>query len=315
MVENRKKQKFIVGICILAGVCLMGAVITVLAVLQKRNPLSAGLVGLAEEVVTWEEEMGESFWTDVINQIGNGNIQAEYSFNIGGIPVLQNVTIGLDGEIRRDMEEQLFESDIRVSVTNAEIAKASIYQTTDSLFVQIPSIWDGSVVFDTENVSGQWDDSFVRGQIQRLTELELGINKRIDARMLRGFSVEPFSVNAFLRENAEGLKVLYENMEVVKIEKAKKEGMLSDSQAESLESYIILDALGNQIEAVCYLVILPEKELRNVFSGVTGDIRLGLYLDRNKRIVRISTIPEEVVVTNGGEIEIGVNLVGAVSTI
>ena len=313
--ENKKKQGTIILICILAGAGLIGAIVIAGAFLLQKNPLAAGLAGLAEEVNAWEAELGENFWTDAVNQIGNGNMQAEYSFNIGGIPTLQNMTVGVDGKIKRDMEQQLFETDLRVSVTNAAIAEASVSGTENTIYLQVPSIWDGSVIFKPENVNGQWNNSAARKQLQLLTGQELGIDQRIDMKMLESFSVEPFSAAGFFREHAEELKNLYKNMETVKVEKAKKEGMLSEEQAESLTGYVLEDAEGNAIETTCYLVILPEKELGDILKNVTGDIKLAVYLDQEKRIVRISTLPGGGWVTDSGERELALNLTGEAATI
>ena len=115
--QNKGKQKIIMAACILAGICLAGIALIVGAVFQQKNPLAAGLAELAGEVAAKEAELGEYFWTDVIDQIGAGNVQAEYSFNIGNIPALQNITVGLDGEAKRDMEEKVFQTDLQVSVT------------------------------------------------------------------------------------------------------------------------------------------------------------------------------------------------------
>lgn len=309
-VQNKGKQKIIMAACILAGICLAGIALIVGAVFQQKNPLAAGLAELAGEVAAKEAELGEYFWTDVIDQIGAGNVQAEYSFNIGNIPALQNITVGLDGEAKRDMEEKVFQTDLQVSVTNARLTAASLYGNGDTLFVQVPSIWEGSVVFDTENVSGQWNDSPARKQLQELTQEELGVDRKIDIKMLEGFSVERFSASEFLEKNEEALKALYENMETEKTEKAQKKGMISREQAEVLEGYKVQNAEGERIETICYLAVLPEKELRAIFPDITGSIRLGVYLDQEKRIVRIATLPGEVFVTNAGESRIGLNLTG-----
>ena len=291
-VQNKGKQKIIMAACILAGICLAGIALRVGAVFQQKSPLAAGLAELAGEVAAKEAELGKYFWTDVIDQIGAGNVQAEYSFNIGNIPALQNITVGLDGEAKRDMEEKVFQTDLQVSVTNARLAAASLYGNGDTLFVQVPSIWEGSVVFDTENVSGQWNDSPARKQLQELTQEELGVDRKIDIKMLEGFSVERFSASEFLEK------------------KAQKKGMISREQAEVLEGYKVQNAEGERIETICYLAVLPEKELRAIFPDITGSIRLGVYLDQEKRIVRIATLPGEVFVTNAGESRIGLNLTG-----
>ena len=206
--------------------------------------------------------------------------------------------------------EKVFQTDLQVSVTNARLAAASLYGNGDTLFVQVPSIWEGSVVFDTENVSGQWNDSPARKQLQELTQEELGVDRKIDIKMLEGFSVERFSASEFLEKNEEALKALYENMETEKTEKAQKKGMISREQAEVLEGYKVQNAEGERIETICYLAVLPEKELRAIFPDITGSIRLGVYLDQEKRIVRIATLPGEVFVTNAGESRIGLNLTG-----
>ena len=80
---------------------------------------SAGLMNLALEVMALEEETGEGFWTDAANRIGSGNAQAKYSVNIGGIPGTQNITVGFDGAVKRDMEQGFFEADFAASVANA----------------------------------------------------------------------------------------------------------------------------------------------------------------------------------------------------
>lgn len=310
-----KRRNIVIIICILVGVCLMGAVAVMAAVLLKRNPLAKGLANLAEEVMVLEEEMGEGFWTDAINQIGSGNVQAEYSVNVGGISGLQNMTIGLDGKTRRDMEQQLFGMDFQASVANAKLAEVSLFGTTDLLYLQVPSVWEGSVVLGTENVSGQWNDSSVRGQLELLTGKDLGIQQKIDARLFERFSVQSFSIADFFKENAEELKALYENMEVIKAEKAQKDGNLTEEQAKSLNNYVLEDENGNEIETVCYLVVLPEKEIGEIFHGVEGDIKLGVFLDAEERIVRICTLPGEVLVTDVGEGEIALNLTGEEATI
>lgn len=310
MKENSKKKRNVLIVsCIVAGICLAGVAVAAVF-MMKKNPLAEGLVNLSKEVTALEAELGEHFWTDMINQVGSENAQVEYSVNIGGVSALQNITVGLDGKIRRDMKRQLFDEEVDISVANAQIAELSIFGTVDALYLQVPSIWDGSIVFDTENVSGQWNASAARSQLQLFTGMELGIDRRIDAKLFRSFSVDAFSAADFLKNHQEELKALYENMEVIKARKAQKEGILSEEQAENLENYVLKDAEGGQIETTCYIVILPEKELKEFFADLEGDIRLCVYLDAEKRIVRICTLPEETLVTESGRGQIAINLTG-----
>lgn len=316
MDENRKKRNSIIMItALMAGICLIGAAVVAVTVLARRNPLAEGLAGLAKEVVTLEEEMGEDFWTNAVNRIGSGDMQAEYAVNVGGVPNLQNMTVGLDGTVKRDMGRQLFETDMQISVANAKITEASVFGTTNTLYLQIPSIWDGSVVMEAYDLDGQWNTSAAKKQLQLLAGRELAVNQDVDADFMRSFSVKSFSFTDFLRENAEALENLYKNMEVMKVEKAEQRGYLSKEQAEALENNFPEDAGGNRIKATCYLAVLPKEELQQIFNDNMVDIRLGVYLDSKKRIVRICTIPEEVFVTEAGEGELSLELTGEEATI
>ena len=290
-------------------VCLAGAIAAVAFALRK-NPLAEGLMELAKEVTALEEEMGEHFWTDALNQIGSENVEAEYSVNIGGMPELQNITVGIDGKIRRDMERQLLDMESSVSVANAQIAEGSLWGTADSLYLQVPSVWEGSVVLGAENISGQWNDSAVKRGVEKLTGQDLEIDRRIDAALFRSFMVEPFSAADFLEKNSEKLRAVYEKMKVIKVEKAQKEGLLNEEQAGQLEEYVLADAAGNELQTICYLVILPEEELKALFPDLVGDIRLGVYLDQEKRIVRICTLPGEKLATGIWEGHAALNLTG-----
>lgn len=290
-------------------ICLAGAIAAVAFALRK-NPLAEGLMELAKEVTALEEEMGEHFWTDALNQIGSENVQAEYFVNIGGMPELQNITVGIDGKIRRDMGRQLLDAESSVSVANAEIAEGSLWGTADRLYLQVPSVWEGSVVLGAENISGQWNDSAVKRGVEKLTGQDLEIDQRIDAALFRSFTVEPFSAADFLEKNSEKLRAVYEKMKVIKVEKAQKEGLLNEEQAGGLEEYVLADAAGNELQTICYLVILPEEELKAFFPDLVGDIRLGVYLDQEKRIVRICTLPGEKLATGIWEGRAALNLTG-----
>ena len=313
MERNYKKQIILIIVCVCAGVCLAGGICA--AVMLQRNPLAGGLKNLAEEWIALEEETGKNFWSDAVNHIGEEDIQAEYSLNIGGIPDLQNMTIGLDGTARRDMKNGRFGTDIRMSVANTDISEGSLFAAEDMLYLQVPSVWQGSVVFKTEDVDGQWNDSSARKQLQKLTGAELGIRQDVDAGFFRSFSVPSFSVADFLEEKGEELKSLYDSTEVWNIRKAEKRGLLSEEQAKELENCTVENGEEEERETTCYLVVLRGSELKEVFETEMVDIRLCVYLDPEKRIVRISTLPGESLVTDTGEGEMALNLTGWEATI
>lgn len=315
MENGRKKRNYMIAVCALAGIFLIGAAVAAAVVLQKRNPLAKGLAELAEEVAALEAEMGEGFWTDAVNQIGSGDVRAEYSLDVSGISGLQNMTVGLDGEIKRNMEQQLFGADVRVSAANVKLADISFFGTTDLLYLQMPTLWEGSVVLETEDVNGQWNDSSLRGQLRQLTGEDIAIEQKTDVRLFERFSLPDFSAIGFLEENAEALKALYENMEVIEAEKAQKDERFTAGQLEDLNGYVLEDKDGTEIETVCYVAILPEQELGEIFPDVVSDIRLGIYLDEEERIVRICTLPGEILTSDAGKGEFALNLTGSEATV
>lgn len=310
MENSKKKRNFIIAVCVLIGIFLIGTVVWAVFP-QKKNPLANGLAELAEEVTALEAEMGEGFWTDAINQIGGGNVRAEYSFDVSGIPGMQNMTVGLDGEIERDMEQQVFGTDAQLSVANIRLADISLFGTTDLLYLQMPILWEGSVVLETEDVDGQWNSSLLKGQLQQLTREDISIGQKIDVRLFERFSLPTFSVAGFLEENADALRNLYENMEVVEAEKAQEDERFTAKQLESLEGYVLEDKDGTEIDTTWYVAVLPKEELGEILPDVVSDIRLGVYLDEEERIVRICTLPGEILVGDAGEGAFALNLTGS----
>lgn len=306
--SDMKKKKAGIILCAAAVLCLTAA--TAAIMISRQNPLAKGLMGLAEEITVLQGELGEHFFADVLNQVGNESVQAEYSLNIGGMEALKNITVGLDGELERDMEQELFRAETALSVANVELAEPSLFGTAKRLYVQVPSVWEGSVVLDADDIDGQWNTSAVRGQLAGLTGWDMEIDREIDVDLFKAFYADPYRFEDFLRKNGEKLKTLYKNMEVMKVEKARKRGLLSDAQAESLKNHMLEDEEGNRIRTICYLVILPEKEMKEIFGDVRGDIKLCVYLDADKRIVRIGTLPEEVLETEFWSGEAAVDLTG-----
>lgn len=301
------------GVIFFTAVCFSGVIAAI--ALSRGNPLIKGITGLCEEIMAWEEELGENFWTDAVNQIGSGNVKAEYSLNLSGNPMLQNVTVGLDGYAKRDMEEKLSAGEVRVSVANVELGEVYGYGTENSFYLQVPSLWDGSVVFGTKDVSRQWNDSSMKKQLALAAGRELTIERDIDLRLFESFSTEPFSATAFLQENKEALANLYKNMEVLNLKKALKEGKLKEEQREELENTALKNVEGSSLKATCYLVILPQEELHEIFPAVTEEVRLCVFLDDRERIIRICTVPGEVLTIPSGELTAALNLPGEENTI
>lgn len=306
------KRKIVTISCAAAGVCLAG-IVTAAILVARGNPLAKGLMELSEELTALEAEMGEYFWTDAIDQIGSKTAQAEYSLNIGGIPELENITVGIDGKTRRDMEEKLFDTEVDISIGNVNIAKAQLSGTEDTIDLRIPSVWEGSIVLNTSDIDGQWNDSAMKKSLQLLTREKLEIERQIDVDFFTAFTVEPFSIADFRERNGDVLRDFCKNMEVTAIGKAEKEGTLSKAQAESLQNVSLQNESGETIETTGYLTVLPKEELCRIFPKAQGDIRLCVYLDSQKRIVRICTLPGENPAGDVKVVSFAVNLTGTKS--
>ncbi len=307
--NSKKKRNIIMIVSVALCVCLAAGAAAALFLMQ-RNPLAKGLRNLAEEIQAWEAETGESFLAGAVNRIGSGNIRAEYSFDIGGISELPGLTLGMDGELKRDMEERLFALENDLSIAHTKLADVSLFGTEKLLYLQTPAVWDGSVVFEAENISGQWNDSEIKAGLSLMTGRDFTLTRRIDGELFQTFSIESFRAEDFWEEHQKDFKELYTNMVVITLKEARAKNLLNETQTADLEGYILRDEAGEQIGTVCYLVNLPAKELAPFFGDNVVDISLCVYLDNEKRIVRIATLPEETLETEYAKGEIAVNLTG-----
>lgn len=311
---RKGKKSVVVIICAALVLCLAGAAAAGIRALQK-NPLAEGLEALGRELLAEEEVLGENFWTDSLNQAGSGKIQADYSLNLSGNPLLKNITVGVDGHAKRDMDMERLAAEMQLSVANIELGEIAGYGDADTCYLQIPSLWDGSVVFEPGQVSRQWNESALKKQLETALGQDFTLKRDIDIQAFERFSLIPCSVKQFSEEHEEALKALYQKMEVLKLEKAMKTGGLDAGQAKELKDAVLKNADGEEIGAIPYLTVLPQEELSGVFSGVTTQVRLCVYLDRENRIVRVCTIPGEVLLTKEGEATFSLNLLGEENTI
>jgi len=319
-IANRKKH--IIAASIIFGICLAGIITTVYAA-SKRNPLLKGMRNLAEETAVREEELGRFFWSNAFNQVGSGNVQAEYSLNLSGHPSLQNMTIGLDGTVKRDMERKLFECGVQVSIANVDLVEIYGYaegvsqeeSPEGTFYLQIPKLWEGSVVFGTEDIDRQWNESKIKSQLDYLEKSDFSVKQAINLDLFREVYIEPISVRGWLEEKEEPLKDLYRETEVLKLEKARKDGKIGEAEADELLNYNLINLEGEKTETDCYLAILPENELIRLFPFITEEVRLCVYLDRRGRIVRVCSVPGKPVITEAGEETFSLNLSGEAATI
>ncbi len=317
MESGRNKRKIILIVCVCAIAGLTGIAIANVF-LSPEYFLVKGFKELAMEIVAQEEELGKGFWTDAVNQIGSGNVQADYSMNLSGNPLLQNITVGLDGNVKRNMEQGLFGLKTQISVANADITEVSAYgkkdlqenASSERLYIQVPDLWDGSIVFDAVDMDGQWNASKAKSQLELATDEDLTIYEDMDLTCFRGFSVEQRSMQEFLEKNKETLKDLFQNMEVLTIKKALKQEKLTENQAEELSGVVLVNSAGKELKTTCYLISFSKEELSRIISDVTQDIRLCVYLDQGKRIVRICLVPGENIVMETGKEVFALNLLG-----
>lgn len=317
MGSGRNKRKIIIIMCVCAIVCLAGISVTAVF-FSPEYFLAKGLKELATEVAAQEEELGKGFWTDAINLIGSGNVQAEYSMNLSGNPLLQNITVGLDGSAKRDMEQGLFELETQISVANADITEIFAYgkedvqagASSERLYIQVPDLWDGSIVFDAVDIDGQWNASKAKSQLELATGEDLTIYEDMDFTCFQSFFVEQHSAREFLEKNKDALEALFQNMEVLTIKKALKQDKLTESQAVELSGVVLVNSAGEELKTTCYLISLPKEELSRIISDVTQEIRLCVYLDQGKRIVRICLVPGENIETESGKEVFELNLLG-----
>ena len=158
MKKNLKTAIIIAVIALLAIALGVGAFIWYKG--RDKRALGKALLRLSEDMESRSSEMipAEDL-ADMIDEALYGDSHIDFSVNASGldldgfIPVmlpinLDNVTLGLDGELDRNCTRRELSASGSVSVMNYELADLQAYVNGEDLYVKVPLLFDSVIPFD-----------------------------------------------------------------------------------------------------------------------------------------------------------------------
>ncbi len=319
--------------CAAGGVLAAGIIAAAVCLWPKKNPVAEGIRYLAEEILAQEAENGEYLYSSILNQIGAGDVRVDFSLNFSGPSALQNITLGLDGSMEREPQQELFQTNIKASVMNMEVAEASVFGEGDKLYLQLPSVWDDNVELSAKDIDGQWNGCVMKSLLEPATGWNLEIEQDVDIELFQTFEVQGFSVRQFLEAHQGDMEALYQELESVEVEKALEKGLITEAQLEELKSYRFENQEGEDVPLTCYLSLLPVERVRSLLQdlpggeitgaalsdaeteGETDFIRICVYLTEENRILLLCTLPEEGLLEGSDALQFSLELKGEERTV
>lgn len=325
-------KKRVIICCAAGGVLAAGMIAAAVCLWPKKNPVAEGIRYLAEEILAQEAENGEYFYSSILNQIGAGDVRVDFSLNFSGPSVLQNMTLGLDGNLEREPQQELFQTNIKASVMNMEVAELSAFGEGDKLYLQLPTLWDDSVELSAKDIDGQWNGCVMKNLLEPATGWNLEIEQDVDIELFRTFEVQGFSVRQFLEAHQGDMEALYQELESVEVEKALEKGLVTEVQLNELKGYRFKNREGEDVPLTCYLSLLPVERVRLLLQDLPGGEMIGaalpdaetegetdficicVYLTEDNRILSLCTLPEEGLL-EGGDLQFSLELKGEERTV
>lgn len=287
--KNRKMAVVIILSCIVVFAVLVTAgVLIVRAYNSDERKLIKGFQNLAKEISErqqlWEEEAG--------NASANGyeDVKTTMSLNLSGDDL--PVTIGMDAVVLSDSEARRRRASSEFSVMNNKLLEWTLYGDDERIMISIPTFWRQNLEFSPERIVRQYNDSLLAEKFGTIdiTELTIGLfpekediiwsdsfiywlKKIIDSSSKKGNDTEN-SVEKFTIEKLEGPIIISRYKDNKQYECTPYRIVIPKEWLESMKT-------DDKVT-----VIIPEM---NASAEIMQDLSLLLYMDKNNRIVRISS--------------------------
>ncbi|MBQ6806262.1 MAG: hypothetical protein IJO97_02375 [Lachnospiraceae bacterium] len=279
-IEEKQNQKktWLVAAGILAA-CFIVVAVVIVAVIKIYNTderkLLKGVTNLAKEVAecdeVWAKETDKSKTTTVLN------VSAEE----------MPITIGIDVEALSDAEAKRMQTSMAVSVSNINLAEFIVYGDEQQMMIEMPDFWRQILVFETENIDEQYNNSRWLAEIGPIFE-------------------EEFSIDLFEEKDDETIEIDLERL-IEGWKDFQKEGFTIEKLEKKIE--IDVSAKNNMIyECDQYRVVIPQTMLKSIIKEEQGDtivndIVLLVAMDKNNKIVQVQ-LEEPMLLSTGVNEEI-----------
>jgi len=269
--QKTDKKKIIIITAVSVGVALVVAAIIFFVFFfnNDKKKLVKALGTLVEDSNSYSDAyVPKDKAKELVEEIANGNSSASYSLNLSGIPGL-SATIGIDGDVVRRFEDQKLYTTNDISVMNISIASLNAYADGNTLYLQVPEVFDSIFMLKGDTVGKDFNNSIFSSLLgftlpENLAIKPFGEGKETDVRFLEFSEVMPKYTNDLLS--------LYKEMDVT--HEKKKEPVTLDN--------------GEELECVIYEVALPKTETNTVLMDIFKDDELGISTRLNEIETKLS---------------------------
>jgi len=311
-----------------AGVAVAIALIVVIAVFglgSDKKKLSKAFNNMKKDIEA-QQVMSANEKEAVLNALYYGNVDVEYSVNVGEIPNVP-VTIGIDGKLDRSFEDKKMSSTNSLSVMNSPVSEMEVYADGTDLYVHLPILLDSTIKADTQDFAKKFNESAIVELLGTTLPEDLDIRPFGDG-TARYIEVREMSDVAKACEPQ--IKTVISNMETGH-DSGSTEVMLADGTSTKVKTYHVtfkkddVQALWDAFYSETATSLPDSSSLDNLKSlgvpdvdsiksnyeniSVDSDVMLTITVDKTKQIRNIST--ESPVVINGKDTIIDISFDGA----
>lgn len=282
-----KKGALIGLVC---GIVVMGAaVIGAAAAVVLNTPsvkVARGVSKLFAEAAEQGEIFGEQFDFGKIQEIyEKGSYKNKVSVNMD-IEGINDYAVSVDGTVLCDSINEKMNEEIKISLAYYELLSIQMAVDKTDVYVDIPALYDGSIVFDSRNIGEQYNNSIFA--------------EYADEEIADDFSLDFFNQTVY--DTDSGVKELLE--------------LIKNSEIKKDDSTVSAKVGSREVKCTGYLLTFKKDDinrfLKTLYADaeetyeVRGDLELLLYMDRKNNIRQIET--KKAIVTGGMTDQISVAL-------
>lgn len=274
----KKVLAIVVGI--FATIVVVGGILTYFFITKSAlYRLAIGAKNIAKEVSQTDNPLLiEDGMGTLINTVGKKNAMADYSINVSGNPMLNGITLGMDGIVKRDMESKKFYLSADASTSLIPLLSVEVYANQNDVYFQIPEIYKGSIVFQAKDFDGQYNMSSLKDFIDK------NIDQDIDFDFYREFAGWKISEENFLDAYQGDVKSFLKDIDI-----SEEKEYEMDSEKESM----LEQALGYKQKLTSYIIELDSEKM-----GLQEPLKARIVLNQKNRIVMLEVI-DDVLLKNG----------------
>lgn len=290
--KPHKNTKIVVAVivgcvAVFAAIAVAG-VMVVRAYNSDERRFMKGFMNLAEEInerkELWETATGESL------TVGGGSTQTEMTFNLSGDDL--PFTMGFDMSVLKDSSARKIRNDAVFSVMNNDLIGYTIYGDDKRIMLSVPNIWRQNLEFSPNQIDRQYNESLLAEKFGTIDTEEISIDfflENEDDLSLNAFNdwleaVLDFSQDMKNSSTASAQGISIENPDgTVTVSFPEKD----NKEYECREYRMIISK--EWIESTQNAEVTVDTTGVEVSVAVSGDMALLIDLDKNNRIIRIST--------------------------